>query len=54
MVGLRDIKKMVDIETAKPKKDIKNPSPEDLDFWLWKAELCKELLSFWKSLHDSE
>ena len=31
-----------------------NQEPDDLKFILWKAELNKELLSFWKTFIDKE
>ncbi len=35
-------------------RDDKEVHEYDLDFMLWKAELNKELNSFWKSLADSD
>jgi hypothetical protein len=40
----RDVKKISLIEHEMEKPE------EDLQFLLWKAELNKELLSFWKSM----
>jgi hypothetical protein len=43
-----------EISNYKNKKGVKENSPdfkdEELKFILWKAELNKELLSFWKSM----
>jgi len=36
----------------KNKENFEETSYEELSFLLWKAELNKELLSFWKSLND--
>ena len=37
-------------ELNKPKSGDLEPPEEDLQFILWKAELNKELLEFWKSM----
>ena len=43
---------MGDIEKIKPKDNMNEISSEDLSFLLWKTELNKELLAFWKSMID--
>jgi len=41
---------MGNIEKIKPKSNMNEISSEDLSFLLWKTELNKELLAFWKSM----
>jgi hypothetical protein len=44
------MKKYGGINKPKPKEDIPISREEELKFILWKAELNKELMAFWKSL----
>ena len=50
MLRLRDVKKIIDVEN--PTSPDKNPvkHEENLDFIVWKEELNKELIPFWKSI----
>ena len=43
---------MGNIEKIKPRNTMNEISSEDLSFLLWKTELNKELLAFWKSMID--
>ena len=52
MVKLRDVRRTLDIEQVKSKNHKQDAPEDDLDFMLWKTELNKELLSFWKSLQE--
>ena len=47
------MKKYGGINRPKPKEDRPNSS-EELEFILWKAELNKELMEFWKSITKVE
>lgn len=44
------MKKYGGINKPKPKDDIPITHEEELQFILWKAELNKELMAFWKSI----
>ena len=44
------MKKYGGINKMKPKEDVPKPPEEDLEFILWKAELNKELMAFWRSM----
>ena len=44
------MKKFGELSNSKPKeKEIPSPK-EELEFILWKAELNKELMEFWKAI----
>jgi hypothetical protein len=51
VVGVKDGKRLMDVEHVNP-KDRESFSEADPDFMVWKAELNRELLSFWKSLQE--
>jgi len=44
------MKKYENINNLKTKNDIPDAPEEELQFILWKAELNKELMAFWKSI----
>jgi hypothetical protein len=44
------MKKYGEINNLKSKDGIPDSPEEELQFILWKAELNKELMAFWKSL----
>jgi len=43
---------MGQIGYVKAKDEIQDLSSQELSFLLWKAELNKELLSFWKAMKE--
>jgi hypothetical protein len=47
MIGM---KKFGGIDKPKPREDAPQHPENDLKFILWKAELNKELMAFWKSM----
>jgi len=44
------MKKYGGINKPRPKDDAPKSPEEELEFILWKAELNKELMAFWKSM----
>ncbi len=44
------MKRYGEINNLKPKDNIPKSPEEELKFILWKAELNKELMAFWKSM----
>lgn len=46
------MKKYGGINNLKSKNDIPGSPEEELQFILWKAELNKELMAFWKSMTE--
>ena len=44
------MKKYGEINNLKTKNNLPESPEEDLKFILWKAELNKELMDFWKSM----
>jgi len=44
------MKKYGGLNKPKPKEDYPLRPEEELQFFLWKAELNKELLEFWKAI----
>jgi hypothetical protein len=46
------MRRMGHIGYIRSKEDVDAASSEELSFLLWKAELNKELLSFWKSMKE--
>jgi len=44
------MKRYEEINSLKSKDDIPKSPEEELKFILWKAELNKELMAFWKSM----
>ena len=47
---MKDIKRMVVSEEVRAPNKRQAEPKEDIDFMLWKNELNKELIPFWKSL----
>ena len=47
---MKDIKRMVVSEEARAPNNKQPKLQDDIDFMLWKNELNKELVPFWKSL----
>ena len=46
------MKKYGELNKFKTKENNNNPPKDDLEFMLWKAELNKELMAFWKELTE--
>jgi hypothetical protein len=46
------MKKCGELNKFNSKDKTPNPPQDDLKFILWKAELNKELMAFWKALTD--
>jgi len=46
------MKKYEGVNKNKPKSEVPMSQDEDLEFSIWKAELNKELLAFWKSIKN--
>jgi cysteinyl-tRNA synthetase len=46
------VKKYGELNKFKPKENTHNPPKDDPEFILWKSELNKELMEFWKTLTD--
>jgi hypothetical protein len=46
------MKKYEGINKIKPKSEVPMNQDEDMDFSIWKAELNKELMAFWKSIKN--
>jgi hypothetical protein len=47
MIGM---KKFGEINKPKPSENAPQPPEDELKFILWKAELNKELMAFWRSM----
>jgi len=50
VVKMKDIKRMVVSEEARAPNNKQPRLQDDIDFMLWKNELNRELVPFWKSL----
>ena len=48
------MKKYGDINNLKPKENAPVSPEEELEFILWKAELNKELMAFWKAIKGAK
>ena len=49
---MEKIEKIPLVEKGSTKKVTRNTCKDDLDFMEWKAELNKELISFWREMKE--